>query len=44
MEQLTKDEIRKFQKYLIQISEVPVQKIFIYLINLKSKKTKANKM
>ena len=41
---LTKDEIRKFQKYLIQISEVPVQKIFIYLINLKSKKTKANKM
>lgn len=41
---LNKDEIRKFQKYLIQISEVPVQKIFIYLINLRSKKLKANKM
>ncbi len=35
---LNKDEIRKFQKYLIQISEVPVQKIFIYLINLRTKK------
>ena len=29
---LNKDEIRKFQKYLIKISEVPIQKIFIYLI------------
>ena len=33
---LNKDEIRKFQKYLIQISEVPIQKIFIYLLNLRT--------
>ncbi len=32
---LTKDEIRKYQKYLIKISEVPIQKVFIYLINLR---------
>lgn len=32
---LTKDEIRKFQKYLIKISEVPIQKVFIYLINIR---------
>lgn len=32
---LTKDDIRKFQKYLITISEVPIQKIFIYLLNLR---------
>lgn len=32
---LKKDEIRKYQKYLIKISEVPIQKIFIYLINLR---------
>lgn len=37
---LNKDEIRKFQKYLIQISEVPIQKIFIYLLNLRSIKNK----
>lgn len=35
---LTKDETRKYQKYLIKISEVPIQKIFIYLINLREKK------
>lgn len=34
---LNKDEIRKFQKYLITISEVPIQKVFIYLINLREK-------
>lgn len=37
---LTKDEIRKFQKYLIKISEVPFEKIFIYLVNLKELKEK----
>lgn len=37
---LTKDEIRKFQKYLIKITEVPVEKIFIYLVNLKELKEK----
>lgn len=37
---LNKDEIRKFQKYLIQISEVPIQKIFIYLLNLRRIKNK----
>ena len=31
---LNKDDVRKFQKYLIKISEVPVQKVFIYLVNL----------
>ncbi len=35
---LTKDETRKFQKYLIKISEVPIQKVFIYLLNLREKK------
>lgn len=37
---LTKDEIRKFQKYMIKISEVPVQKVFIYLVNLRELKEK----
>ncbi len=37
---LTKDEKRKFQKYLIEISEVPIQKIFIYLINLRELRNK----
>lgn len=37
---LTKDDIRKFQKYLIKISEVPVQKVFIYLVNLRELKEK----
>lgn len=37
---LTKDEIRKFQKYLITISDVPIQKIFIYLINLREIRNK----
>lgn len=39
---LNKDEIRKFQKYLIKISEVPIQKIFIYLINLRGIKERKN--
>lgn len=37
---LRKDEIRKYQKYLIKISEVPIQKVFIYLINLRERKGK----
>ena len=37
---LTKDDRRKFQKYLIDISEVPIQKIFIYLINLRENRNK----
>ena len=37
---LTKDETRKFQKYLITISEVPIQKIFVYLINLREIRNK----
>lgn len=37
---LNKDETRKFQKYLIKISEVPIQKVFIYLIKLKKLKEK----
>ena len=37
---LTKDDIRKFQKYLIKISEVPVQKVFIYLVNLRELREK----
>lgn len=39
-QKLTKDEIRKFQKYLIKISEVPIHNIFIYLINLREIKEK----
>jgi len=35
---LTKDEIRKFQKYMIKISEAPIQKVFIYLLELRGKK------
>lgn len=40
---ITKDELRKFQKYLIKISEVPIEKIFIYLVNLKELKEKNSK-
>lgn len=35
---LTKDEIRKYQKYMIKMSQVPIEKVFIYLIALRSKK------
>ena len=35
---LTKDETRMFQKYFIKISEVPIQKIFVYFLNLREKK------
>lgn len=34
-QKLKKDEIRKYQKFLIKISEVPIQMIFIYLLNLR---------
>lgn len=37
---LNKDETRKFQKYMINISEVPIQKVFVYLINLRQMKSK----
>ena len=37
---LSKDEKRKFQKYMINISDVPIQKIFIYLINLREHRNK----
>lgn len=32
---LSKDEKRKFQKYLIDITDVPIDNIFIYLTNLR---------
>lgn len=35
---LTKDETRKFQRYLVNISEVPAHKVFIYLVNLRELK------
>lgn len=37
-EKLKKDDIRKYQKYMVTISSVPIQKIFIYLINLRKLK------
>lgn len=37
-QKLKKDEIRRYQKYLIKISEVPMQMIFIYLLNLRERK------
>lgn len=37
---LSKDDIRKFQKYLIDISDVPIQKIFVYLITLRELRNK----
>lgn len=37
-QKLTKDEARKYQKYLIKVTEVPIQKILIHLINIREKK------
>ncbi len=37
-EKLRKDDVRKYQKYLVKISDVPIQKIIIYLISLREKK------
>ena len=37
-QKLTKDDIRKYKKYLIKMSEVPIQKVFVHLINLREKK------
>ena len=34
-QKLSKDDKRKYQKYLINITEVPIQNIFIYLLNLR---------
>ena len=39
-QKLSKDDIRKYQKYLIKISEVPISSIFIYLSNLRLMKEK----
>ena len=39
-QKLSKDDIRKYQKYLIKISEVPIRSVFIYLINLRLMKEK----
>lgn len=40
-QKLSKDDIRKYQKYLIKISEVPISSIYIYLINLRQIKEKS---
>lgn len=34
-QKLSKDDKRKYQKYLINITEVPIHNIFIYLLNLR---------
>lgn len=34
-QRLTRDDVRKYKKYLIKISEVPIQKVYIHLINLR---------
>lgn len=39
-QKLSKDEIRKYQKYMIKIDEAPIHNIFIYLINLREIKVK----
>lgn len=41
---LNKDEIRKFQKYLIKMSTVPIEKVFIYLSALRERKDAAEFM
>ena len=41
-QKLSKDDIRKYQKYLIKISEVPISSIFVYLINLRLIKEQVN--
>ena len=40
-QKLSKDDIRKYQKYLIKISEVPISSVYIYLINLRQIKEKS---
>lgn len=37
-QKINKDLTRKFQKYFITISEVPIQKVLIYLLNLRERK------
>lgn len=39
-QKLSKDDIRKYQKYLIKISEVPISSVYVYLINLRMIKEK----
>lgn len=39
-QKLSKDDIRKYQKYMIKITEVPIHLVYIYLINLREIKIK----
>ena len=39
-QKLSKDDIRKYQKYMIKISEVPIHIIYVYLVNLRELKDK----
>lgn len=39
---ISKDERRKFIKYLIEVSDVPIEKVFIYLINIREYRNKKN--
>lgn len=39
-QKLSKDDIRKYQKYMIKISDVPIHNIYVYLINLREIKVK----
>ena len=32
---LSKDDRRKFQKYLVEITDVSIEKLFVFLTNLK---------
>jgi len=39
-QKLSKDDIRKYQKYMIKITDVPIHCVFVYLINLREIKIK----
>ena len=41
-QKLSKDDVRKYQKYLIKISEVPISSVYVYLINLRMMKEKTH--
>ena len=34
-QKLSKDDIRKYQKYMIKITDVPIHNIYVYLVNLR---------
>ncbi len=40
-QKLSKDDVRKYQKYLIKISEVPIRNVYIYLMNIRETKEKS---